>query len=245
MIEKSLNLHVDMIKNEMRVSAVLMVMLGLTLVFSPILFMFLYFIPMIGIIVCGYKVLHKIFGRSLYGEGAEIYQMLPISPRDMLIGKALAMVVWELILAIAFLLPTGILFFRENSFIDQTFFVQLIEKQVGSGLTPVQMGILAGLSFVGIMIIQFSYCMYMVLAQNLIHRFTGRLTVKIGDFPCIVFAALLMSVILLGGGYLVNLLALSGTSAFLFVIGKYLFLVATGIVLYFICRENLEKAYGR
>jgi len=94
MIEKSLNLHVDMIKNEMRVSAVLMVMLGLTLVFSPILFMFLYFIPMIGIIVCGYKVLHKIFGRSLYGEGAEIYQMLPISPRDMLIGKALAMVVW-------------------------------------------------------------------------------------------------------------------------------------------------------
>ena len=52
MIEKSLNLHVDMIKNEMRVSAVLMVMLGLTLVFSPILFMFLYFIPMIGIIVC-------------------------------------------------------------------------------------------------------------------------------------------------------------------------------------------------
>lgn len=244
MIEKSVNLHVDLIKTEIKVGSAFMAVMGLLLAFAPLLFMLGSLLLMIPLIVCGYKIQNKIFGKSLYGEGSEIYHMLPLSPRDILIGKALAMVVCETCLLISLMIPMCILYFRSNWLMGSEFFSELAEQLIGPGLSPLQLGILAGLGYIGVLIAEFAWCMYMVLAQNLIHRFTGNLAAKVGDFPCILFAGLLLSAVIFGGRQLVGLLELSGTAMFCFIIGKYLLLLVTGILLYYFCRENLEKAYG-
>lgn len=244
MIEKSVNLHVDLIRKEIVVTSVFTAVIGLVLVLHPIMFLLGGVFLMIPLIVSGYKAQIKIFGKSLYGEGSEIYHMLPLSPRDMLIGKALAMVVWETAQLAALMIPVCVLYFRSSSFIDPEFFMKMTEQLFGPGLSPAQMGILAGLSYAGLLIAEFAWCMYMVLAQNLIHRFTGNLAAKAGDFPCILFAGLLLAAVIFGGRMLVAMLELSGTAMFCFIIGKYILLLATGALLYYLCRENLEKAYG-
>ncbi len=246
MLMKSVDLHVDLIKGEIKASAVLVMLTGFCLAFLPILMLLggglLLLIP---IIVCGYRVNVKLFRRSLYGEGAELYQLLPLSPRDILLGKAGAMVVWEMVLMSALTIPAVILFFRPNDLYGREFFGITVEAAVGPGLSPMQKGMLAGLLFLGVFIVEFAYCMYMVLAQNLIQRFTGKISTKIGDYPCVIAAGLALGLILFGGRQLAGLLDLSGTALFWFVIGKYALTLATGVILYGLCRENLEKAYGR
>lgn len=246
MLMKSVDLHVGLIKGEIKASAVLVMLMGFCLAFLPILTLlgggFLFLIP---IIVCGYRVNVKLFRRSLYGEGAELYQLLPLSPRDILLGKAGAMVVLELAAMAAMIVPAVVLFFRPNDLYGRALFGSTVEAAVGPGLSPLEKGILAGLFFIAVLIVEFAYCMYMVLAQNLIQRFTGNLRVKIGDYPCVIAAGLVLGLILFGGRQLAGLLNLSGTALFWFVIGKYALTLATGLVLYGLCRENLEKAYGR
>ena len=139
--------------------------------------------------------------------------------------------------------PAAVLFFRPNHLYGREVFGMLADA-VGPGMSPLQKGILAGLFFVAIFIAEFTYCMYMALAQNLIQRFTGNLSVKIGDYPCVIAAGLALGLIILGGRQLAGLLELSGTALFWFVIGKYGLTLATGVILYALCRDNLEKAYG-
>ena len=245
MLEKSVDLHVGLIKGEIKASVVLFMLLGFGFAFLPLLTTLGgVLLLMIPITVCSYRAQVKLFRRSLYGQGAELYQLLPLSPRNILLGKAGALIVWEIALMAAMTVPAAVLFFRPNHLYGREVFSQIADA-AGPGMSPLQKGILAGLFFVAIFISEFTYCMYMALAQNLIQRFTGNLAVKIGDYPCFIAAGLALGLIILGGRQLAGLLALSGTALFWFIIGKYALILVSGAALYHLCRENLEKAYGR
>ena len=244
MLEKSVNLHVAMIKGEIKVSAVFVAAIGFAYAFLPILSLLAAPVLLIPLIICGYRVNVKLFRRSLYGKGAELYQLLPLSPRDILLGKAGAMLVLELAIMAALIVPAAVLFFRPNVLYGRELFSWIVETGIGPGLTPLQKGILSGLCFIAVFIAEFAYCMYMVMAQNLIQRFTGNYSVKIGDYPCVIAAGLALGLVLFGGRQLAGHFQLSGTVLFWFVIGKYALTLATGLILYCLCRGNLEKAYG-
>lgn len=245
MLEKSVDLHVGLIKGEIKASAALILALVLGFAFFPLLMMLGgVLLLMIPLAVCGYRAQVKLFRRSLYGQGAELYQLLPLSPREILLGKAGAMIVWETAMLPALTVPAVVLYFRPNYLYGREIFGQIADT-VGPGMSPMQKGILAGLLFLAVLISEFACCMYMALAQNLIQRFTGNIAAKAGDYPCVIAAGLVLSLIILGGRQAAGLLGLAGTALFWFIIGKYALILATGVILYALCRDNLEKAYGR
>lgn len=65
MLEKSVNLHVAMIKGEIKVSAVFVAAIGFAYAFLPILSLLAAPVLLIPLIICGYRVNVKLFRRSL------------------------------------------------------------------------------------------------------------------------------------------------------------------------------------
>ena len=241
MLEKAIMLHLKLVKSEIKVSAITMFLfaLGITLI-SPSAFMVL--IPLLVFSICMIKGLAKLFGRSLYGSEAELYQMLPLSARDILFGKVFAVVLWQAGMMIVLVVPLA----AGLAVTDRLLTVDLVESYVQDllirGMTPWQIGILAGLIFVGILISEFAYCMFLVLVQILIRRLAPQFAKKMSDFTGIIIAGLIYSAVSSGFDALAKLV-LPPEGTFYFVIAEYLLLIGIGAVLYRFCREHLERGF--
>ena len=214
MLEKSIMLHLKLVKSEIKVSAITMFLfaLGITLI-SPSAFMVL--IPLLVFSICMIKGLAKLFGRSLYGSEAELYQMLPLSARDILFGKVFAVVLWQAGMMIVLVVPLA----AGLAVTDRLLTVDLVESYVQDllirGMTPWQIGI---------------------------RRLAPQFAKKMSDFTGIIIAGLIYSAVSSGFDALAKLV-LPPEGTFYFVIAEYLLLIGIGAVLYRFCREHLERGF--
>ncbi len=241
MLEKSIMLHLKLVKSEIKVSAISMFLFALVItLISPSAFMVL--VPLFVFSICMIKGLAKLFGRSLYGSEAELYQMLPLSVRDILFGKVFAVVLWQAGLMIVLVVPLAAGLAVTDQLLTMDFVVSYVQDLLIRGMTPWQIGILAGLIFVGILISEFAYCMFLVLVQIFIRRLAPQFAKKMSDLTGIIIAGLIYSAISSGFDALAKLV-LPPDGTFYFMVAEYLLLIGIGAVLYRFCIEHLERGF--
>lgn len=100
---KSIQFHIRMVENYFSASILLSIICALLFVTYPDAFVVIIALAA-GVLICLFLGLEKLFGKSLFGDEGNLYMVLPMPTKDLILGKTLVTGLWMFVLETLMLL---------------------------------------------------------------------------------------------------------------------------------------------
>lgn len=232
-----------MIKSEIKTSAGFFLV---AILFGTTSFGNLAFVLAIAVsFVAQFRSYGKIFGTSVYGEEADVYMVLPLTPDILILSKVMVGIVWNMLLSLAIMayiliivlwgsgiegLTTGLLGILAMNFAEL-------------GLTPLQAGITMGLYPFELVLSAVLWCLMILTLQILA---VGSKSKRLQALKPSGMTTLSMGILYAGNSLLqgiTNIIGSENGSAFYLSMGMLPLKIVLGIWMYRFCRKSFEKGY--
>ncbi len=146
MLIKSMELSLKQIGEPMGISVVACVFMTITAMMGGSAGLICALISVLAVlftVIAGYT---KLFGSSLFGEDGTLSMTLPLSPAELIGGRLLAAVVWNMVLCVVLAVMLGILLIFAGGRLDYLYemFAEIADGYMTSGASPLQVGIIMG-----------------------------------------------------------------------------------------------------
>lgn len=201
MLMKSIEMNIRMIQNPMGVSLTFFVLLAASWTFMPLLGLFGTFFLLLVPVICSYVAYNRLFNKSLYGEEAAVYATLPLSGRDIVLGKVFAIMVWETAAWPIFLLAMIGSYLYSDLGLIRMGIDTLLTELVYRGVTPVTIGLLIAVSTVVLAFYSFLGGVYMLWFRFALKKYTPKLSKRVKGVFNVLLACLVLGIIRLGTEY--------------------------------------------
>ncbi len=204
MLMKSIEMNIRMIQNPMGVSLTFFVLVAASWIFMPLLALFGTLFLILVPVICSYVAYNRLFNKSLYGEEAAVYATLPLSGRDIVLGKVFAIMVWEIAAWPILLLGVIGAYLYSDPGLIRMAIDSLLSELVYRGVSPVTIGLLIGVSTVLFSFYSFFGGVYMLWFRFALKKYTPKLSKRVKGVVNVFLACLVMGTIRLGTEYFVQ-----------------------------------------
>ena len=244
MLMKSIEMNIRMIQNPMGVSLTFFVLLAASWTFMPLLGLFGTFFLLLVPVICNYVAYNRLFNKSLYGEEAGVYAALPLSGRDIVLGKVFAMMLWETAAWPIFLLGIIGSYLYSALGLIRMGIDSLLTELVYRGVSPLTIGLLIGVSTVALAFYSFLSGVYMLWFRFALKKFTPKLSKKVKGFFNVLLACLVLGIIRLGTEYFVQGIWNLGVALFLILAAVHILLGIAAWKMYRASVAYFETGYS-
>ncbi len=201
MLMKSIEMNIRMIQNPIGLSLTFVVILAASWSFMPIIAFLGTVLILLVPVFCSYVAYNRLFNTSLYGEEAGIYATLPLSGRDIVLGKVFTVMLWEIAMWAIFLLGLIGSYLYSDLGLIRRGIDSLLNALIARGISPVTIGLLVGVSIVAIAFYSFLSGVYMLWFRFALKKYTPNLSKKVKGVFNVLLACLVLGIIRLGAEY--------------------------------------------
>lgn len=244
MLMKSIEMNIRMIQNLMGLSITFVVILAAAWTFMPLLSLFGSLLIILVPAFCSYVAYNRLFNKSLYGEEASIYATLPLSGRDIVLGKAFTVMLWETAIWVIFMLGLIGSYLYSDLGIFRTGIDSLLNELIARGVSPVTIGLLMGFSTTAMVFYSFFSGVYMLWFRFALKKFTPKLSKKVKGVFNVLLACLMLGIIRLGTEYFIHDIWNLGVTLFLILAAFHILLAILAWRMYKTSVAYFETGYS-
>lgn len=201
MLMKSIEMNIKMIQNHIGLSLTFFVILAASWSFMPLLAFFGTLLILLVPVFCSYVAYNRLFNKSLYGEEAGIYATLPLSGREIVLGKVFTVMLWEIAIWAIFLLGFIGSYLYSDLGLIRMGINYLLNELVYLGISPVAIGFLAGMSTAAMAFYSFFSSVYMLWFRFALRKYAPKLSKKVKGVFNVLLACLVFGLVRLGAEY--------------------------------------------
>lgn len=244
MLMKSIEMNIRMIQNLMGLSITFVVILAAAWTFMPLLSLFGSLLIILVPAFCSYVAYNRLFNKSLYGDEASIYATLPLSGRDIVLGKAFTVMLWETAIWVIFMLGLIGSYLYSDLGIFRTGIDSLLNELIARGVSPVTIGLLIGFSTAAMVFYSFFSGVYMLWFRFALKKFTPKLSKKVKGVFNVLLACLMLGIIRLGAEYFIHDIWNLGVTLFLILAAVHILLAILAWRMYKTSVAYFESGYS-